>query len=183
MILAKNDIPLICLSIIKGFLFISKRLLDSTTYSPPPLPPANDFFDQTTLSTALPPWPDLTPANANDPTESAPSKHEATGVGFHHFDEPAAILASMLLIAPRRRRQFGSSREEGTVEAPYSLCTMDSLDRCTCRVGLRTRLSSFTLLSYFTERRNTRCTQFHGSSGGERVDGWPLVPAQPKQQG
>lgn len=70
-------------------------------------PTSDDFFHQMMLSAALPSWPDLTPANANGPLDSpaepAPSKHEASGVGFHHFDEPAAILASRL-----RNHQIGN---------------------------------------------------------------------------
>ncbi|XP_048134258.1 bHLH transcription factor RHL1-like isoform X2 [Rhodamnia argentea] len=70
---------------------------------------SDDFFHQMMLSAALPPWPGLTPANANAngpidlPAELAPSKHEASGVGFHRFDETAAILASRL-----RNHQIGN---------------------------------------------------------------------------
>ncbi|KAF8033772.1 hypothetical protein BT93_C0128 [Corymbia citriodora subsp. variegata] len=75
----------------------------------------DDFFDQVMLSSALPSWPDLAPANADDgghhpidlpPAEAAPPpyKHEAPGVGFPRFDEPAAmILASKL-----RHHQIGN---------------------------------------------------------------------------
>ncbi|KAL3744186.1 hypothetical protein ACJRO7_013445 [Eucalyptus globulus] len=79
----------------------------------------DDFFDQVMLSSSLPPWPDLAPANADDhhpidlTTEAeavalaaaaAPHKHGTPGLGFPRFDEPAAaILASRL-----RHQQIGN---------------------------------------------------------------------------
>lgn len=73
----------------------------------------DDFFDQVMLSSSLPPWPDLAPANADDhhPIDltaeaeaAAAHKHGAPGLGFPRFDEPAAaILASRL-----RHQQIGN---------------------------------------------------------------------------
>lgn len=78
---------------------------------------SDDFFHQMMLSAALPPWTDLTPANASgpigSPAEPAPSKHEASGVGFHHFDEPAAILASRL-----RNHQIGNGGPKAAMMVP-----------------------------------------------------------------